>query len=107
MRFGLKWWMTAQKASPSWNKFTLTILLTIFVINVHQCHQCCHHHHAHPPASGHVSDGDGGVVGGDPLTPNLQGSNSSSLHRHLGFLIFSLGTTCVTSLNFLGFRELG
>ena len=47
MRFGLKWWMTAQKASPSWNKFTLTILLTIFVINVHQCHQCCHHHHAH------------------------------------------------------------
>ena len=74
---------------------------------LHQCRHPHHHHHAHPPASGHVSDGDGGVVGGDPLTPNLQGSNSSSLHRHLGFLIFSLGTTCVTLLNFWGSRELG
>ena len=32
MRFGLKWWMTAQKASPSWKKSTLTILLIIFII---------------------------------------------------------------------------
>jgi len=38
-----------------------------------------------PPGSGHVSDGDAWVVGGDPLAPDLESSNSSSLHRHLGF----------------------
>ena len=103
MRFGLKWWMTAQKASPSWNKFTLTILLTIFVINVHQCHQCCHHHHAHPPASGHVSDGDGWVVWGDPLAPDLQGSDSSSLHGHLGFPIFFTWHNLCDFAELLGF----
>merc|ERR550532_1388032 len=56
-----------------------------------------------PPASGHVSDGDGGVVRGDPLAPDLQGSDSSSLHGHLGFPIFFTWHNLCDFAELLGF----
>ena len=111
MMFGLKWWIMAQKASPSWNDQHHLDYHVQQPNHDHDHRQCNHlhhphhHHHCpHPPWSGHVSDGDAWVIRGDPLAPDLKSSNSSSLNRHLAWLdLSSLGTTCVTSLNFLCF----
>ena len=38
MRFGLKWWIMAQKASPSWKRrgMTITIVFLTITINIIQ-----------------------------------------------------------------------
>ena len=34
MMFGLKWWIIAQKASPSWNDVTINIIFIIMCISL-------------------------------------------------------------------------